>query len=223
MTDQNAVPKKWFEETPDSIVVLVSGLDIIPTQRFNREGEQELMDTIVLQCDDLTGRFPDGTTQWFTPSNHPNSKWQKWLKVVKAKSGVKVRSSKDLVGRYFIAEFHQWEWGGGLPASRVLELVEELPGLEVAETKAREFGGGSTTSSTGATFDDLTDEQKVVIELIDGKTYEAFLTEAVTDARVSSNPALLTRLVDPQRLLVEAMIDLGYLNLTDDETYSASQ
>jgi len=192
----------YFEEEPDRLVIKVKDLKILPVS-FRTDDGEETRDMIVLEADDLTGRFVDGYSYRFTPSRKRNSKWQMWLQRCAKELKRPFNKAKDIAGRYYEVEIETWSWGEGME-SQVPVLVAELT-EEQAKKRAQEISGSVAPTATN-------DEMEYVVSLLDGKTYNQAVQAVVTDPELSKNEDLVQQIVSKEYMdfLIEAeMLELG--------------
>ena len=202
--------ESYFQEEPDRLVVKVNDIKILPvTLRIG--GKEETRDMIVLEADDLTGRFVDGYSQRFTPSRKRNSKWQMWLRRCSKELGRPLDSPKDIVGRYYEIELETWTWGEDM-SSVVPVIVAELT-LEEAKKRAQEISGNVAPTATNT-------EMEHVVALLDGKTYNQAIQAVVTDPEISKNEELISQIVSKEYM--DLLIDAEMLEIDEEGVYHRS-
>lgn len=203
---------EFFEEEPDRLVVKTSDLKILPVT-LKIDGKEEVRDMIVLECDDLTGRFREGYSYRFSPSRKRGSKWQLWLKACSKNLGRPFTQPKDILGRFYETMLETWTWGEGIPDSTVPVFVKELT-EEEAKALAKEIAGNVSPTSNNA-------EMEYVVGLLDGKTYNEAIQSVVSDSVVSKDQELVSKIVskDYMTMLIEAEM----LEVDEDGRYHKFQ
>lgn len=190
--------------------------------------QDELQDRIVVEMEDLSGTREGPRLAFFGPSNRKNSKWGRWLTALR-ELGVEPDRTGEVIGLCFQFELQDWEFGGDFVATDVPVPVRLLPdeesareearqearerGLEVPSEQPEEAPTEGQESGEEVWFRDL------VIDGLDGHTYEDFLETVTSDPDVASNPELLSRLADPDRRYVAELIEEGHLEKDEDGVY----
>lgn len=198
----------FFEEEPDRLVIKTNDLKMLPVT-LTIGNEEQTRDMIVLESDDLTGRFVDGYSYRFSPSRKRNSKWQMWLRECSKNLGRSLDKPKDIVGRFYEVQLEVWSWGEGME-STVPVIVKEFSNEEEAKKRATEISGGAATTSTSA-------EMEYVVDLLDGKTYNEALQVVVADPNVSQDQELVAQIVS--REYMNDLIDRELLEIDEDGVY----
>lgn len=201
----------YFQEEPDLLVLKVNALKILPVT-LRIDNNEETRDMIVMEADDLTGRFVNGYSYRFSPSRKRNSKWQMWLRKCSNELGRRIQSEKDLVGRYFEVKLEEWTWGEGM-SSIVPVIVAEYT-EEEAKRRAKEISGRVAPTATN-------DEMERIVELLDGKTYNQVIQAVVADPEISKNEELVSQIVSKEYM--DQLIDAEMLEVDADGVYHRSQ
>jgi hypothetical protein len=194
----------------------IGKLSSIHTTQLEIEGEME--DRLVIEIEDLSGTREEPHLIFCSISNRKNSKWGRWRSYL-YDLGFEPTSTEEVLGYCFEFDRVDFDFGGDYVSQDVPVPVRYIPNEEDAVREAKEMVGADSKSTGGVDSQDAKDKQ-VVLDTIDGLTYQEFLSKVTQNPEVTSNAELLSKLADPNQKLVERMVENGELQKSEDGTYT---